>query len=402
MATLIRQAVAADLPMHEPLRFPLYDDTGRLLLKQGFVITMPGFAERLLLRGCYIGNPEDPPATAHTPADGKAEDGGGGEAGPDGIINDKVRAATPQAPVFLRACDLATSVRRIHKLLLEEPSERVVVQDFIRDRAKLLLSLLAEDSAAVLAAAYLTHDVRDGRPYQQLLGAIVAAQLAPQCELSEVQRLSLVCAALTRDTALHEIDKSYATARELPEIAQVTVREHPLAAVKLLLQHGINDRDWLTFVAEHHERPDGSGYPHGKKEAEVQPASLLLGLADAYAGMVLANLRRPGIFPANALKELFLGKGSRHQEKQVVALLKTLTRFPAGTLVSLANGEIGLIKCPPPSQSQPQVHSVYDRSGMPRSTPVVRDSNQAEFAITGCVAPEKCQSAALVIRRLWQ
>ena len=401
MATLIRQAVAADLPMHEPLRFPLYDENGRLLLKQGFVITMPGFAERLLLRGCYIGNPEDPPAAANTPADGVPADGSG-EADSNGIINDKVRPTTPQAPVFLRACDLATSVRRIHKLLLEPPSDRVVVQDFIRDRARLLLSLLAEDSDAVLAAAYLTHDVRDGRPYQQLLGAIVAAQLAPQCELGEGQRLALVCAALTRDTALHEIDKSYATARELPEIAQLTVREHPLAAVKLLLQHGINDRDWLTFVAEHHERPDGSGYPNGKKEGELQAGSMLLGLADVYAGMVLANLRRPGIFPANALKEIFLGKGSKHPEKQVVALLKTLTRFPAGTLVSLANGEIGLIKNPPPSQSQPQVYSVYDRSGMPRSAPVIRDSNQSEFAITGCVAPEKCQSAALVIRRLWQ
>ena len=58
MPRLIRKAVGADLPLQEPLRYALYDENQRLLLKRGFVITMPGFAERLLLRGCYIGEPD--------------------------------------------------------------------------------------------------------------------------------------------------------------------------------------------------------------------------------------------------------------------------------------------------------------------------------------------------------
>ena len=398
MGKLTRRAVAADLPMHEPLRFPIYDENDHLLLKQGFVITIPGFVDRLLQRGCYVGDADAPSEDSSGSSENKRRES---DAAEKILIGKNFYPEKPRVPVFLRTADLSISVRRIHKLLQEVPSDRVVLQDFVRELAKELLSLIAEDRDAVLASAYLTHDVRDSRVNQQLLGAIVAAFLAPECELSDNQQLSLVCAALTRDAALHTIDKSYATARKLPDTALVTVREHPVAAVKLLLRHGVNDRDWLTYVVEHHERLDGSGYPHGKKGDTIQSGSLLLGLADAYAGMVLANPRRPGIFPANALKEIYLGKGSLHPEKQVILLLKTLTRFPAGTLVSLVNGEIGVIKNPPPSKSQPQVYIVYDINGMPRSSPTIRDSSQGEFEISACVTPEKCRSAELVIRRLW-
>ena len=403
MGNQIRRAVEADLPMHEPLRSAIYDENNRLLLKQGFVITIPGFAQRLLQRGCYVeDNPDDSSESSENSSEKKPKDVILATREARDSSGEVFYSDRPRLPVFSRAGELAISIRRIHKLLREAPSGRVVFQDFVRDRAKELLKLIAEDRDAAFAAAYLTNDVRDTRANQQLLGAIVAAMLAPQLEISEEQQLSLACAALTRDAALHMIDKSHATVHKLSDSALATVREHPLAAVKLLLQHGVNDRDWLTYVVEHHEHPDGSGYPHGKKEGVIQFPSLLLGLADTYAGMVLANLRRPGIFPANALKEIYLGKGQQYQEKQVVLLLKTLTRFPAGTLVSLVNGEIGVIRNPHPSHGQPQVYSLYDFEGMPRSAPLIRDSSLKEFEITGCVTPEKCRSAEPVIRRIWQ
>ena len=398
MGMLIRRAVEDDLPMHKPLPFSVYDENSRLLLKQGFVITIPGFPQRLLQRGCYV---ED--ASGSSESLDKSE----AEVPREVIVTDKNSRSEvfykrrSGIPVFLRAGEFLISIRRIHKLLHEAPSGRVVLQDYVRERAKELLKLMEEDRDAVFAAAYLTSDARDSRANQQLLGAVVAILMAPQCGLSEDQQLSLICAALTRDAALHMIDKSHATVRKLSESAMATVREHPVAAVKLLLQHGVNDRNWLTYVVEHHERPDGNGYPHGKKESNLQFASLLLGLADTYAGMVLSNLRRPGIFPANALKEIYLGKGHQYQERQVVLLLKILTRFPAGTLVALVNGEIGVVRNPSPNQAQPQVYSLYDVEGMLRSSPVVRDSSLSEFEISGCIAPEKCKSAELVLRRIW-
>lgn len=387
MARLIRKAVGSDLPLHAPLRHALYDESGRLLLKRGFVISMPGFAERLLLRGCYIGESEP---------DEELPRGAEGSGVPEST------RPVDRTPVFLQASDLAMSIRRIHRHLTEPPSDRVALETYVRDRAQQLIALLAEDPHAAIAAPYLTVDLRDTRPCQQLLGAVVVALLAPGCDFTPAERLSLVCAALTRDVGLYEIDRDFGAAQSLPDEVRQRMREHPLRSVEMLKRHRVADLRWLRHVLEHHERPDGKGYPGGTPGDALHPGSLLLSLADAYAGMVLANPRRAGIFPANSLKELFLEKEGRYLDKHVALLVRSFGRFPPGTLVSLASGEIGVVKAPAPPSGSPVAHVVYDRNGMPRSTPIARDTAQPEFAIVGCVSPERCQSAMLVIRRLWQ
>ena len=400
MSKHFRRAVPADFVLHKPIRWPLYDEGGVLLLKQGYVITMPGLVERLLERGCYIGLPNIEPERAFpVPANGGEEEKKGGAADD---AQAKARRAS-QSPAFFRAGDLATSIRRIHKLLCEPPSPRISVKDYVVERAEQLIALVEEDADAVLASAYLSTEIRDYRPGHQLLGAAITALLAPQCDIEPAHRRALVCAALTRDVGLNEFDKiSGGFAKGLPEIARARVQEHTEHSVRILGSHGVHDPLWLRYVREHHERPDGGGYPGGLRAGHALPGSFLLNLADSYASMVLPSERAPGKFPANAMKELFLEKGSRYEERHVAALFKTLTRFPAGTLVSLASGETCLVKNTPAANSQPVVYSIYDRSGMPRSSPVLRDTGVSEFNITGCVSPSKCQSAALVIRRLWQ
>lgn len=395
----LRKAGAADFQINKPLQESVYDENGTLLLRAGYVITMPSLASRLLERGCYIGQLAEPGSDAASGRAGEADNKA------PGAVDDAAAVAArrpPPAPVFFRTSDLATSVRRIHKFLCEPPSERINIKDYVSERAQSLMALVDEDPDSVLASCYLTPELADYRPGHQLLGAAIVALLAVPCGLTAGQRLSLVCAALTRDVALNTFDQTWATARELPDEARNIIRAHPLVALKILHAHGINDADWLRFIEEHHERPDGKGYPKSLAQADLHPGSMLLALADSYASMVLHSPRAAGVLPANAIKELFLEKGSRYDERQVAVLFKCLTRFPAGTLVSLANGEVGVVKNPDKTGKSPMVFSIYDRSGMPRSSPTQRDTALPEFAITGCVLPSKCKSASLVIRRLWQ
>ncbi|MCE1243076.1 HD domain-containing phosphohydrolase [Oryzomicrobium sp.] len=396
MSTKPRQAVAADFVLHQPLGWPLYDANGLLLLKQGYVITMPSLIDRLLERGCYIGPPNTEQKRIQIDAggdEGEQKEGGDDTAAP--------RKAA-QAPVFFRTLDLITSIRRIHKLLCDPPALGVNIRGYVEERADQLIAMVGEDADAVLAAAYLTTEIPEYRPGHQLLGAAIAALLAPSCGINGAQRRTLVCAALTRDVGLHEFDQSPdGTSRTLSETARAKVQGHAELSAGILATHGIKDEPWLRYVREHHERPDGSGYPVHKRTGEALPGSFLLNLADSYASMVLTSERVPGKFPANVIRELFLEKGHRYDELHVTALFKTLTRFPAGTLVSLANGEICMVKRTA-ADGKPMAYSIYDRTGMPQSSPVLRDTGQPEFAITGCVSPAKCQSAALIIRRLWQ
>lgn len=402
MSMLFRKASRSDFALHKPLPWPLYDSSGALLLRQGYVISMPSLVSRLVDRGCFIGptNSDAKRVQLHDGIQANNESADKKTPVDDNGVHVRRQA---QAPAFFRTTDLSTSIRRIHKLLCEPPSIHIKVRDYIVDRAQVLIGLVEEDPDAVLASTYLSTEIPDYRPGQQLLGAALAALLAPQCGFSDPERLSLVCAAMTRDVGLNDFDKTSSNyVKGLPPGIMNTVYEHTRISLNILKNHDVDDENWLRYVLEHHERPDGQGYPDGKSGQAISPGALLINLVDSYASMVLPSERSASKFPANALKELFLEKEKRYDERQIALLFKTLTRFPAGTLVSLANGEIGVVKATPIGNENLKVHSLYDRTGIPRSNPVFRDTSQPEFAVTGCVTPAKCKSAALVIRRLWQ
>ncbi|NBP08093.1 MAG: hypothetical protein EBU76_06400, partial [Gammaproteobacteria bacterium] len=59
-----------------------------------------------------------------------------------------------------------------------------------------------------------------------------------------------------------------------PVFLQSDQRNHPTRSREILQNAGITDPDWLEAVEQHHERPDGSGYPRGI--TEVNEASQLV------------------------------------------------------------------------------------------------------------------------------
>jgi HD-GYP domain-containing protein (c-di-GMP phosphodiesterase class II) len=60
-----------------------------------------------------------------------------------------------------------------------------------------------------------------------------------------------------------------------------TVMLHPFHGDVILSQHDFN-RDILAMVRQHHERIDGSGYPHGLYANEIHPFAQIAGVVDTY------------------------------------------------------------------------------------------------------------------------
>ena len=384
MPQLLRKLAFADIQMHKPTEHSIYDRSGNLILRKGFVVSMPGFADKLVERGYFIGVDDDVDAGPHKPG-----------------RSPQAATAPEQGSVFSEMASYVQAVARIHRIILSPPSNLANVESLIRARASQLQHYLQQDTDAVLASLYLQQHGQDLRAHKHVLGAAVCGLLAEQLCRDDMAMQSLLCAALTRDLALYNFDKSLDARKDLGEMEQTAVREHTATAVKLLQKHGVHDKQWLLHVYEHHEQPNGRGYPLGKAEGDIHELSLLLGLADAYAGMTIANKWRPGIYPANTLKELYLQKGSKHLEGHIGLLIKKLTRFPAGTVVALQSGEIGVIKQTQHSRRSPMVYSIYDEKGFPRSEPMLRDTLSTKYEIKGCLSPERCKTALLAIKRIW-
>ncbi|MEG0785827.1 MAG: HD domain-containing phosphohydrolase [Comamonas sp.] len=379
----MRRIVQSDLVLNEPLPWPLYDEDGNLLFREGYVLSIPRHINTLLTRGAYAPLPPSDPSQQ-----------------PTLVLSECTVTLSTADPVFVRADRLAMTLKRMHAHL-QAATLRIELHPVVLGLAHGILDACAEDADALLAALHLDRQ----HPYlviQQLLGATLVEIAARELGLSESERLSLACAALTRDLSLlsmqAQLDQQAGTLT--PQQAAL-VRSHPDRSATLLAEMGVTDTIWLELVRQHHERYDGSGYPRGLSGDAIVVGARLLAIADSYAAMVTPRPNRAGQFPRDALKALFQDRVRLYDDPLLQLSIKTLTMHPPGTLVRLANGEFAVVRSRKKRNESIDLWSLYDSNGMPILRPQYRDSTDPAHDITGSLRVEDCRSAALVLKRLW-
>lgn len=100
------------------------------------------------------------------------------------------------------------------------------------------------------------------------------------------------------------------------------VERHPLIGFELLRGMGLSPVD--TYVLHHHERWDGSGYPHGLAGSEIPLGSRLILVADAFDALTSNRSYRRAISAGAALDEIEGGSGRQFDPLVVAALREHL------------------------------------------------------------------------------
>ena len=102
------------------------------------------------------------------------------------------------------------------------------------------------------------------------------------------------------------------------------IKTHPELGAQLLQHPGLTDiRAW---VASHHERPDGRGYPLGVSGDAISLEAQILAVADAYEAMTSDRAYRRSIGRAAAVAELERGVSTQFDEQVVQAFIAALNR----------------------------------------------------------------------------
>lgn len=108
----------------------------------------------------------------------------------------------------------------------------------------------------------------------------------------------------------------------------------------------------VTWISQHHEQPNGKGYPGGLKNEAIHMLSHALRIVDCYDGLTTARRFRPRYTPKEAL--VLMQKWAHHRIH--AGLLKSFIAFvggyPVGSFVSLINGKRGITLPPEGGQSQ--------------------------------------------------
>lgn len=87
------------------------------------------------------------------------------------------------------------------------------------------------------------------------------------------------------------------------------IQRHPEVGAQLLASSNL---DALARIVEaHHERPDGTGYPHHLTTGEIPLEALIIAAADAFDAMISTRPYRPPLGTEAALAEIDRGVGAQ-------------------------------------------------------------------------------------------
>lgn len=224
---------------------------------------------------------------------------------------------------LMRSADSALSVARelgMDRTVIYSPevARIAAAEDPAHERAHIQL-------ATVVGLAE-TLDIREaGSPsHAQTVGEyahMAAQELGLETEASERIRL----AGLLHDVGWAGLpDEILSKPGPLSTAEWEDVRTHPELAARLLARAELADlRGW---IAAHHERPDGRGYPRGLAGAEIPLEAGILAVADAYEAMTNERAYRSALGEEEAQSELRRGSGSQFDADVVEAFLRALER----------------------------------------------------------------------------
>jgi putative nucleotidyltransferase with HDIG domain len=97
------------------------------------------------------------------------------------------------------------------------------------------------------------------------------------------------------------------------------IKRHPEVGARILEHAGMSDI--ARWVAQHHERIDGRGYPIGLEAQQIALEARILAVADAYEAMVADRPYRAGMPAADARDELQRCAGTQFDAEVVQAFL---------------------------------------------------------------------------------
>lgn len=144
---------------------------------------------------------------------------------------------------------------------------------------------------------------------------------------------------LGRSGLLHDIGKLGIPQAILDKRGALTEAEwrvmktHPELGISILSGTGRITREMLG-VLYHHERMDGSGYPHGLASAEIPIEARIVAVADTFDVLTTDRPYRRAVSPTEALLRVLDDAGPRLDPMVVAALHRVLGEYRAAHLVA--------------------------------------------------------------------
>ena len=122
-----------------------------------------------------------------------------------------------------------------------------------------------------------------------------------------------------------------------------TVRSHPLAGGKILMDSQQVSAMVLDVCLHHHEKVDGSGYPHRLKGDQISLFAKMGAVCDVYDAITSDRPYKNGWDPAESIRKMAEWCKGHFDEAVFKAFVKSVGIYPTGSLVRLESGRLGVV-----------------------------------------------------------
>ncbi len=121
------------------------------------------------------------------------------------------------------------------------------------------------------------------------------------------------------------------------------MRRHTLYSVEVLERAGGIPDGAKQVALRHHERWNGGGYPHGLRGEEIGRIGQVAAICDVYDAMTSDRCYAKAMPPHEVIRKIHEWADREFSIDVVQPFIRAMGIYPAGTVVLLDNGEIGVV-----------------------------------------------------------
>jgi len=147
---------------------------------------------------------------------------------------------------------------------------------------------------------------------------------------------------------MHDVGKALMPSQVLNKPARLTdaelavMRTHPERGHDLLRASGNASAETLDVALHHHEKMDGSGYPHGLAGEQISLLARMGAVCDVYDAITSNRPYKSGWDPSQSLARMASWEG--HFDADVFgAFVRSLGIYPNGSVVRLASRRLAVV-----------------------------------------------------------
>ncbi len=285
------------------------------------------------------------------------------------------RTSIEEATEILKSC--------VHKL---QSAGGFDIDDIERAISPLVASVMRNNSAM---AALLRMRAVDDYTFSHSIacavwGAIIGRQLG--FPPKDIDSLALSCSLM--DIGKTNLPPELLKQAESPTEEQwLKLQGHVQEGLNLLEENKVDDEMLRLTIQSHHERYDGSGYPHGLAGNDIPLYARIAGIVDSYDAMITEKPYAEVRSSYAAVQELQSKAGVLYQKELVEQFIQAIGVFPVGAIVEINTGEVGVVVAQDTNRRlKPKVILLLDSDKKQRSHLVIVDLANQESNDSGTLS----------------